>query len=240
MTIRMRAKNRTGVTRRAALQFGWGAVAAACAPAWAFAAKEFWNERKPEEWTEEERQELLTKSPWAKEASTSFFGGPNVAGGRTATTNRGRRTVGTSTGGGPAPDPGKMRSIVRWESALPIREANHNESKDDPAANYILNVSGDLPMLGPASDDETEDEFAHRMEPLKQFTKLEKRGDPIYLSQVRYKGTRGSEGALFYFVRNDLITLSDHTVTFVTKLGPIDVKAKFSTHEMIYQGKLEL
>jgi hypothetical protein len=29
-------------------------------------------------------------------------------------------------------------------------------------------------------------------------------------------------------------------VTFVTKLGPIDVKAKFSTHEMIYQGKLEL
>ena len=46
--------------------------------------------------------------------------------------------------------------------------------------------------------------------------------------------------ALFYFVRNDLITLSDHTVTFVTKLGPIDVKAKFSTHEMVYQGKLEL
>src|SRR5580658_3754804 len=111
---------RMHVTRRTAIGWGWGAAAAACVPAWAFAPKEFWNERKPEEWTEEERQELLTKSPWAKEASTSFFGGPNVAGGRTETTNRGQRTVRTSTGGGPAPDPGKMRSIVRWESALPI------------------------------------------------------------------------------------------------------------------------
>jgi hypothetical protein len=229
------------MTRRTAIQYGWGAVAAASAPAWAFAPKEFWNEKKPEDWTDEERQELLTKSPWAKEASTSYNSGPNVGGARPTATNRGRRTITTpGPDSGPTPNPGKYHSIVRWESALPIREANHNESKDDPAANYILNVFGDLPMLGPDSDDETEDEYSHRMENLKPFTKLEKKGDPIYLSDMRYKGTRGSEGALFYFVRNDLITLSDHTVTFVTKLGPIDVKAKFSTHEMLYHGKLEL
>jgi hypothetical protein len=228
------------MTRRSAIAVGWAAAAAASGPAWAFAPKEFWNEKKPEDWTDDERKELLTKSPWAKEPSTTYNAGPGMANGRTAST-RGRRTVGTPGGtSGPAPDPGKLRSVVRWESALPIREANHNESKDDPAANYILNVVGDLPMFGLASDDETEDEYAHRMENLKQFTKLEKKGDPIYLTDIRYKGKRGTEGALLYFVRNDLITLSDHTVTFVTKLGPIDVKVKFPLHDMIYQGKLEL
>jgi hypothetical protein len=41
-------------------------------------------------------------------------------------------------------------------------------------------------------------------------------------------------------VRNDLITLDDKTVTFVTKLGPIDVKVKFTLKDMVYQGKLAL
>jgi hypothetical protein len=29
-------------------------------------------------------------------------------------------------------------------------------------------------------------------------------------------------------------------VTFVTKLGPIDVKCKFTVKDMMYRGKLEL
>src|SRR5690348_6875164 len=33
------------------------------------AAKDFWNEKKPSDWTEEEIQEMLTKSPWAKDAA---------------------------------------------------------------------------------------------------------------------------------------------------------------------------
>jgi hypothetical protein len=228
------------MTRRTAIRCGWGAAAAACAPAWAFEPKEFWDDKKPDDWTDEERQTLLTKSPWAKEASTSYDAGPAIGSSRPAATNRGRTARGATSTSGPAVNPGKYHSIVRWESALPIREANHNESPDDPAANYILNVVGDLPMLGPDSDDETEDEYSHRLDNLKQFTKLEKKGDPIYLSNIRYKGKNGSQGALFYFVRNDLITLSDHTVTFVTKLGPIDVKVKFATHDMLYRGKLEL
>jgi hypothetical protein len=136
--------------------------------------------------------------------------------------------------------PDKFPSVVRWGSALPIREATGNVSKDDPAANYILKISGDLPMLSPATDDETDSEYARRLEPLKQFTKLEKKGDPIYLTGIRYEGKGASAGSLFYFVRNDLITLDDKTVTLVTKLGPISVKVKFAVHDMIYRGKLEL
>ncbi len=37
-----------------------------------FAAADFWNRKKPSEWSEKEVQTLLTKSPWAKDASVEF------------------------------------------------------------------------------------------------------------------------------------------------------------------------
>jgi hypothetical protein len=235
----------TEMTRRQAIRTGLGLAGASgllWTPALA-AGKEFWNEKKPESWTEEERHELLTKSPWAKEPTTKYDGGGGANMTRGMSTNR---RGGISAGGARTPSngtptiPDKFPSVVRWESALPVREATGNVSKDDPAANYILKISGDLPMLSPASDDETESEYARRLEPLKQFTKLEKKGDPIYLTDMRYDGKGANAGALFFFVRNDLITLDDKAVTLVTKLGPISVKVKFTLHDMMYHGKLEL
>jgi len=232
------------MTRRDAIMVGLGL------PVWASAATEFWNQKKPEDWTEDERKELLTKSPWAREATIKF----NDSVGGLGSGSRGRAVSGGYGGmsrrtgtvpvapgaSGPAAE-GKYTAIVRWESALPIREATHNQLKDDPAANYILNIIGDVPMLGRQSNDETEAEFQQRMDMLKQYTKLEKRGDPIYLVKVSYqKGPPASSGTLFYFERNDLITVHDGTVTFVTKLGPLDVRCKFTPKEMLYLGKLEL
>ena len=46
------------MTRRSAVLMGLGLSAAASA--W---AKDFWNEKKPSEWTEGEIQQMLTKSP---------------------------------------------------------------------------------------------------------------------------------------------------------------------------------
>jgi hypothetical protein len=236
------------MTRRTAIAIGLAA------PVWAYAPKEFWNEREPADWTDEERHVMLTKSPWAREASVNYNSGPgNVGAARPGRTMGGgygggtsRRTGGGGTGGGAgAPDPdmatinGKYQAIVRWESAQPVREALRPPSKDDPAANYIINVSGNLPMLGPRSNDESESDFQQRLEMLKQYTKLEKKSDAIFLTKLGYRN--GSDGgALFYFERNDLIALADHQVTFVTRLGPIDVKAKFTLKEMLYHGKLEL
>lgn len=233
--------------RRDAIRLALGAVAG-YAGTRAFAGpgpKEFWNEKKPSDWTDEECRELLTKSPWAKEPTTNYNGGGGLPGekGGVTSANRSRRGAAqgrtTSTAAADPKMPDHFRSVVRWESALPIREANHNQSKDDPAANYILKAIGDLPMLQPNTG-ESELDYAHRLDMLKQYTKLEKKGEPIYLTNIRYDGKGQDGGALFYFVRNDLITLSDHNVTFVTKLGPIEVKVKFALHDMMYQGKLEL
>jgi hypothetical protein len=212
------------------------------------AEKEFWNERKPEDWTDPEREILLTDSPWARKASVDFnSGGGGLGSSRAATRGGGsmsnrRGTPVSPTDPGSPVNPGQYKAIVRWESALPVREANNHKLKDDPAGNYILSVVGDVPMLGGGGgNSETESEFQQREEMLKEFSKLEKKGDPIYLVKIgRMKGSPTQSGTLFYFERNDLIQLNDRTVTFVTKLGPVGVKCKFSLHDMLYQGKLEL
>jgi hypothetical protein len=136
----------------------------------------FWDEKDPQNWTDEERRQILTKSPWARPATVSYDTGPGTLTGRdvspdsngTYSNRRGR------TPGMPVPSSASAKenyeAIVRWESALPVRDANRNQSKDDPAANYILLVAGDLPMLGRRSNDESEAEFQQRLEILKQFS----------------------------------------------------------------------
>jgi hypothetical protein len=45
-------------------------------------------------------------------------------------------------------------------------------------------------------------------------------------------------GTLFYFSRADPI--KDGQATFSTKMGPVEVKCKFTVKEMTYRGKLGL
>src|SRR5690349_13010593 len=64
------------LTRRDAIRVALGIPAAISAlPAWAFNAKEFWEAKPASEWTSEEVDRMLTKSPWAKEAVVSYNGG---------------------------------------------------------------------------------------------------------------------------------------------------------------------
>lgn len=224
------------MTRREAIVLGLGL------PLWASDANEFWNEKKPEDWTEEERKELLTHSPWARPGEAKFNSGPGSLGNPRGSVMTTRGVVPGWNGGvgTTSSNPGQLQAVVRWESALPVREAERNKSKDDPAANYILSITGDLPGIG-RSTDETDDQYQARLDNLKQYTKLDKRGGPIYLVKIGYQpGKDTDSGTRFYFERNDLITVHDGTVTFITKLGPIDLKCKFPVKEMLYQGKLEL
>lgn len=64
------------LTRRDAVRIALGIPAAISAlRARAFAAKEFWEAKPASEWTSEEVDRMLTKSPWAKEAVVSYNGG---------------------------------------------------------------------------------------------------------------------------------------------------------------------
>jgi hypothetical protein len=223
------------MTRREILMLSLAAVPALCSP-----AGEFWNDKKPEDWTEEEIQELLTRSPWAKEGAVSVFGGAGGSllnrngamnrSGNMSSTGR-QRTNTTQTTQGDSPDL-RYRAFVRWQSALPIREALKEKSIPGVSDSYIIAVVGDLAMGDPEAD---EAQRESRLDMMKQYTKLDRRGGPLPLTNIQPVQKLGT---LFYFPRAEPI--KDGQVTFSTKMGPVEVKCKFTVKDMMYRGKLEL
>jgi hypothetical protein len=231
----------SAMTRRSALRAGLGfPLGLTTLPGRAFAAKEFWNERKPEEWTSAEIKELLTRSPWAKDGEikdngqVGSLGSPRGGGRRGATRTGGQ--------GGTAPSsPPKItwKAMVRWDSAMPVREALKGSAPKDVKDFYVLNVLGNLPGAIP-SENEPADRAS--LEYLKETTKLQHKGDEIHLSRVEpAPASELSEaGTWFYFSRMLALMPEDKETTFVTKIGPLDVKCKFTLKDMLYRGNLEL
>jgi len=222
---------------------GLGLGGAAAASAW---AKDVWNEKKPSEWTEEDIQQILTKSPWAKDAS--IFDTAAHKGLSTAPLGGGlsRRRAGTSsTAGNRRPSGGSSNAwsaTVRWDSALPIRDALKAPKTPDVDGNYMIALVGDIPGVGVPSDDDDPAERQQKLSFLKETTRLERKDDPLELQRVKIapRTPQSPAGTLFYFSRVFPITAEDKQVTFVTKVGPLEVKCKFTLREMLYRGNLEL
>jgi len=190
----------------------------------------------PSDWTDLELRELLNKSPWAKEGSISdttqrgpLSSVPAAVGGerRRARSAGGPNSAAASTG--PLV---QWKATVRWESALPIREALHRGAPGPLPDDYILNVFGEVPGVDTDSGDAA----------LKDNTILEHKGDRIKLNRVEPapKSSLSEDGTLFYFSRLLALKLDDKEVTFSTRLGPLVVKCKFTLKDMLYRGNLEL
>jgi hypothetical protein len=124
------------------------------------------------------------------------------------------------------------KAIVRWESALPIREALKLKPTEALKDSYILAVVGDLTLADP---DEDQAQRESRIDMMKQSTKLDRHGGPIPLANIEMVK---KEGTLFYFPREEQI--KDGQITFTTRIGPVEVKCKFTAKEMMSHGKLEL
>ncbi len=213
------------MTRRMAILLGLAA------PTWA-AAKEFWNEKPPEQWSPDEVQALLTKSPWAREAAISYYGGQNGPL-SPSVPNQNRRRANNDGTAPSTQSPAEWKAYVRWQSALPVRQAMQIDPSDELEKYYILNMLGDVPSVGTDADG---------FKALQQVTTLEHKGDAIHLAKVAVSPRNNFTlaGTLFYFSRDLALRLEDKQATFVTKLGPIDLKCKFTLREMMYRGKLEL
>ncbi|MDP8989501.1 MAG: hypothetical protein M3N41_05390 [Acidobacteriota bacterium] len=231
------------MTRRSAVLMGLGLGGAAALSA---GAKDFWTGKKAADWTDGEIQQMLNKSPWAKDAA--IFDSAAHKGMSTAprTSAASPRSGGrTSTPGTPAPTPGysaTWKAIVRWESALPVLEAMKAARNKDAEENYILALIGDIPGVGVPSDDDEPAERKAKMDNLVENTQLERRDDPLELQRVKIapKTPLSPAGTLFYFSRVLPIMPQDKQITFVTKVGPLEVKCKFTLRDMLYRGNLEL
>ncbi|HLY18129.1 MAG TPA: hypothetical protein VKR61_12945 [Bryobacteraceae bacterium] len=158
-----------GFTRRGLLMVAAGASAQPWFRLYA-GNSDFWNKKEPAEWSSEEIDKLLTKSPWAKEVTASSaamsrpYGGaspgdPGVGGGGGYPAGGGGYPGGGGMGGGGrgmgggrrgggqgGPMPISYKATVRWESAKPIVEALKNPLPEEFANAYVISVSG-VPIL---------------------------------------------------------------------------------------------
>jgi hypothetical protein len=131
----------------------------------------FWNKKKPEDWSSEEIDALITKSPWAKEASAqgaapegygSQTGSPNGGGypggggmgmprigipGIGGMGGGGRRMGGNQGGRGQQRGT-SYKGTVRWESAQPVLDALKTPLPDAFANHYVIAVIG-FPLPAP-------------------------------------------------------------------------------------------
>lgn len=239
------------ITRRELILFGVGGTSLlATLPAWA-SDEDFWKTKKPADWSQGEVQRLLTKSPWAKEVKaemdmagmTQRMGGGGLGGGRTGIPGGGGPPGGM--GGQPRRGRPEFKAIVRWETALPVRDVTRQKKTFDSTGYYVISVSGmptmtagrgEIPGSGrgeKAPSDENQEAL------LKETTQLQRKGkDPLHPARVEVSRSDGS--TLFFFRREEPITLQEKEVVFVTRMGPLKVKTKFPLKNMMYQGQLEL
>jgi len=199
---------------------------------------DFWNRKGPSEWTDEEIQRLLTKSPWAKQASTIVEPG---ARGSSSGVGPGTGPVvsgaGLGRGGPQRPETGNTappttQGLVVWESAPVILDARKKPLPKEFKDHYTLSVSGvPLRQLG---DDQLFDQ-------LRQFTSLQPNDQPPGQPGTVQRAAGNSSAVLVGFSKDVLqLGAADKSIHFATEVGRILLKTKFDTKEMRYQGHLAL
>jgi hypothetical protein len=263
--------------RRELLRFTVAAAGAAMADrARAFGRDEVWNAKKPAEWSEKDLDKILNNSPWTRKTSVAMGagggggrsgggrrgggggggmgGGGPIGGGAGADASNSAGMGGQAMGGGDMGAPNVVPSVqvfVRWESALPIREAHKPGAEMKPLPEYLIVVVG-MPLMGgmggggrfgQPDQSNTEDPEARKkrlMAQLKEATSLEPKGkDPIAPDLVEVAPEKRIILAHFSRAKNP-IALEDKEVVFSIRMGPMEVRTKFALKDMVYRGQLEL
>ena len=140
-----------------------------------------------------------------------------------------------------------MTAVVRWFSALPVKQASVKLRYGNEAAtatdglnylnreepNYVVSVAG-LPgrMAG----------FMQRVpDQIKQNTSLRRKGkEPILPADLQVTTQMEKTDLYFVFPKADPITLDDKDVEFWMKTERMEIKRKFKLKKMLFNGELSL
>jgi hypothetical protein len=223
-------------------------------------AGDFWASKKFSTWSDEETKKIMDNSPWARQVPVKYIykgggpggmGGPGGFGGGMPPGGMGGGMGGGGGDFGPlmAPKPDMTpKATLRWQTALPVKQAlarakykDKVETSEEAAkslareeSQYILGISG---LMGPPSSFDKNS--------LKTVCTL-KIGDlaPIPPSDV-VVDRQGMMTVLYVaFPKIDQgshkISADDKDVEFILKAPTMELKAKFSLKDMVYQGKLEI
>jgi hypothetical protein len=205
-------------------------------------ADEAWKTKRVAEWTEQETKEILTNSPWAmmttpavkKEEKKTHQGmGVGIPGmGRRRAADPNQESNSAETNSDAA-----VSLNLRWESALPIREAELKARETNAPVvdeeHYAIAVYGLPNKL--AKDPKGEGDRLKGQAALKREGQKDLK--PSHVDVIQR-----DDGVIivFLFPRTKEITAQDSRVEFDAQIGQYQIAQAFRVGEMMYQGKLEL
>jgi hypothetical protein len=216
-------------------------------PVGLFGADEAWKSKRAADWTDLETKQVLTDSPWAAMVTPTIKkseakqpgnrGGLNVG-----IPGMGRRRMGgqpqdSSDHGNESSSEPPQPLNVRWESALPIREAELKARETNAPAvdedHYAIAVYG-IPSRYAKDPQALADH-------LKGQSTIKREGQKdLKPSHVDVLQRDDGLVIVFLFARTKEITAKDARVEFNALVGPFQITQSFRVDEMIYQGKMEL
>ena len=181
-------------------------------------AADFWEHKDFTTWSDQEVEEMLTDSPWAKQVGSRVGGGDAKV------------TIAWSTA---LPiRQATVRQAVGLDGQIPSE--SQQELEMDPPF-YGVTLSGLPPTLR---------WLATTVPAIEAGTMLKRRDKaPIVVNSVRVFQNKQSQliSLEFQFPRTDAITVEDGEVELITKLGPKgDLRKKFKLSDMIFGDELEL
>ena len=225
----------TACSRRTLLRLA-GALCASRAPYSLYGfSQDFWNKKDPGEWTHEEIERLTTDSPWAKPVKAEI---PLLS-------NQHSQRRGQYSSGPQSNRPTdeqlspKFQGVIRWASAQPMIDALHWRVPPEFADYYVLSVTG-LPIFSGEVTDAESAKAADTYEALKEITILQAHGKDVVHPGLIRPDKGGGGTLLFGFFKRFVELDNEKQVTFSTRVGPMDAKAKFNLKDMMYHGQLAL
>jgi hypothetical protein len=228
-------------------------------------AGDFWKSKKYSTWSDEETKKMLEDSPWARQAPVKyiFTGGPGMGGGGRGGMGGGMPPggMGGGMGGGggeggggfgplgpPKPQAQTPKVTLRWQSAIPIKQAiararykDTVETSEEAAKSlareetqYILGIIGIMGAPNSLKTDVLKAGATLKIGELPPVQALDVLTDRQgMMTNIYVAFPKSQPGA-------HVISESDKSLEFELKTPNVEVKAKFSIKDMMYQDKLAI
>ena len=197
------------------------------------AADQAWKNKQFPEWTEEDARELLKESPWVKTTVATLVKSQD----RVTIGRRGRGRSAKETPATPSAQPPTL--TLRWESALPVREAEL-KARDVTAPtlgdedHYAIAVYG-IPRALLRDDSKIMAEDLKRQALLKREGKKDTKPSSVEIL-LRDDGPV----VLYLFPKSAAFDWRDHKIEFNAQIPGLKFSQAFSFDDMAFHGKLEL
>jgi hypothetical protein len=202
------------------------------------AREQGWKNKPISEWTESDAKAVMADSPWVKTV-TPTLDKQSPPGGGIRIGGLGHRNAGhLSDSTTPSISAKPLTLTLRWESALPMREAElkaHDTGAPDLDDGYYAIAVYGFPRGMVADDSKQAADSLKRQAVLKRNAKKD-----IKPARVHILLREDGPVVVYLFAKSGEFTWRDHIIEFDAQVAQWKFTQLFSTDDMMFQGNLEL